>query len=181
MCYDFKKHQKTALCHPLTLTMRNSTEDEFGFSPAPLQGRQQLHVTRSVGFTLFVVSCLTSDTPSLKTNPHLWVSFAAETQSAPIKHSMLFSPLAVCFFPPATSDYWQLEQSRFCRAPSLELEKQSVPSPGRSSAPHREAPNTHRWTWARLIPRLLSPLCSCCILQRAWTRAWRRRRRAQRH
>lgn len=67
------------------------------------------------------------------------------------------------FFPPATPDYWQLEQSGFCRAPSLELEKQSVRSPGRSSAPHWEAPNTHRWTRARLIPRFLSPLSSCCI------------------
>lgn len=66
--------------------------------PAPLQGRQQLHVTRSVGFTLFVVSCLTSDALVLKTNPHLWLSSAAETQSAPIKHPMLFSPLDVCFF-----------------------------------------------------------------------------------
>lgn len=74
-----------------------------------LRGRQQLCVTRSVHFTLFVVSCLTSDTLTLKTNPHLWLSL----QHRPNETFDVILTTALLFFLPATSDYWQLQQSRF--------------------------------------------------------------------
>lgn len=146
VCCDFKKHLKNALCHPLTLAMKNSTEK----LPCTSAGKTAAPCNEVCG--LHLVCCVLS---------HLRPP-RAEDRSASLGFLCSRDPkstdqtfhviLDVCFFfPPATSDYWQLEQSRFCRAPSLELEKQGVRSPGRSSAPHWEAPNTHS-----LVP--LTPL-----------------------
>lgn len=170
-------------------------EDELGFSSLPLQGRQQLHVTKSVGFTLFVV--LSQLWPAHAEDPHLWVFLCSGDPKCTNK-TLDFLLTTGCFFVrffffflfslPATSDYWQLEQSGFCQVPRLELAKTKLMfswselCTSLGSTEHLQVNRSSSFWSLPVRFLLLSLLCWCILPQtQTWIQAWKWRECAEHH
>lgn len=83
----------------LDLLWKHWMKDKLVFSSLPLQRGQQLHVTKSVGFTLFVVFSHTSDLLMLKIYPQLWVFLCNRDPKCTNKTWDVFLTTG-CFFSP---------------------------------------------------------------------------------
>lgn len=107
---------------------------------------------------------------------------------------MFFSQLDVCFFweggflLPATSDYWQLEQSGFCQVPSLELAKTKLMfswselCTSLGSTEHLQVNQSSSFWSLPVWFLLLSLLCSYILPQtQTWIQACKWRECAEQH